>query len=100
MAQNWDYAILSKAAKAAGGPEKYIEMLMHGSRNSGKMEVIKQMPIFLGAAFIGGSIITAVTIKLVDYLKTKNQPNEIAIEKAKLELINGIHDYDAAHEEE
>lgn len=24
MAQNWDYAELSKAAKAAGGPEKYI----------------------------------------------------------------------------
>ena len=26
MAQNWDYAELSKAAKAAGGPEKYIEL--------------------------------------------------------------------------
>lgn len=25
MAQNWDYAELSKAAKAAGGPEKYVE---------------------------------------------------------------------------
>ena len=27
MTQNWDYAELSKAAKAAGGPEKYVEML-------------------------------------------------------------------------
>ena len=27
MAQNWDYAELLKAAKAAGGPEKYVEML-------------------------------------------------------------------------
>ena len=28
MAQNWDYAELSKAAKVAGGPEKYVEMLL------------------------------------------------------------------------
>lgn len=27
MAQNWDYAELSEAAKAAGGPEKYAELL-------------------------------------------------------------------------
>jgi len=27
MAQNWDYGKLSKAAKAARGPEKYIDML-------------------------------------------------------------------------
>ena len=27
MTQNWDYAELSKAAKAAGGPEKYVELL-------------------------------------------------------------------------
>ncbi len=27
MVQNWDYAELSKAAKAAGGPEKYVELL-------------------------------------------------------------------------
>lgn len=24
MAQNWDYAELSKTAKMAGGPEKYV----------------------------------------------------------------------------
>ena len=29
MTQNWDYAELSKAAKAAGGPEKYVEMLVN-----------------------------------------------------------------------
>lgn len=36
MAQNWDYAELSKAAKAAGGPEKYVEMLELASKEAGK----------------------------------------------------------------
>ena len=35
MAQNWDYAELSKAAKAAGGPEKYVEMLELASKEAG-----------------------------------------------------------------
>ena len=40
MALNWDYAELSKAAKAAGGPEKYVELLERTSRNAGKMDMI------------------------------------------------------------
>lgn len=36
MAQNWDYAELSKAAKAAGGPEKYVELLENASKDAGK----------------------------------------------------------------
>ena len=36
MAQNWDYAELSKAAKAVGGPEKYVEMLELASKEDGK----------------------------------------------------------------
>lgn len=39
MARNWDYAELSKAAKAAGGPEKYIELLEKASEKSGKLEI-------------------------------------------------------------
>ena len=27
MAQNWDYAELSKDAKVAGGPEKYLSLI-------------------------------------------------------------------------
>lgn len=40
MVQNWDYAELSKAAKAAGGPEKYVEMLELTSKAAGKMEML------------------------------------------------------------
>ena len=37
MAQKWDYAELSKAAKAARGPEKYVELLEKASKDAGKM---------------------------------------------------------------
>ena len=40
MAQNWDYAELSKAAKVAGGPEKYVEMLVLASKEAGKKEML------------------------------------------------------------
>lgn len=61
MAQNWDYAELSKAAKAAGGPEKYVEMLERASKEAGKMEMLP----WVGVAAVGASLLTAATIKIV-----------------------------------
>lgn len=90
MAQNWDYAELSKAAKAAGGPEKYVEMLELVSKEAGKMEMLP----WLGVAAVGASLLTAATIKVVDYFKSRKKNNETEIEKAKAEIINGIKEYD------
>ena len=90
MAQNWDYAELSKAAKAAGGPEKYVEMLELTSKDAGKMEMLP----WIGAAAVGASI------KVVDYFKAKKKKNEMEIAKAKEEIINGIKEYDAMHPDE
>ena len=87
MAQNWDYAELSKAAKAAGGPEKYVEMLERASKEAGKMEMLP----WVGVA--------AATIKIVDYFKSR-KTNNLEIEIAKEELIKGIKEYDAAHPDE
>ena len=81
MAQNWDYAELSKAAKAAGGPEKYVEMLELVSKEAGKMEMLP----WLGVAAVGASLLTAATIKVVDYFKSRKKNNETEIEKAKAE---------------
>ena len=94
MAQNWDYAELSKAAKAAGGPEKYVEMLELTSKDAGKMEMLP----WIGAAAVGASLVTA--IKVVDYFKAKKKKNEMEIAKAKEEIINGIKEYDAMHPDE
>ena len=94
MAQNWDYAELSKAAKAAGGPEKYVEMLECASRDAGKMEMLP----WVGVAALGASLLTAAAIKVVDYFKSKKQQNQEDIEVIKQEIITGIKAYDAEHE--
>ena len=96
MAQNWDYAELSKAAKAAGGPEKYVEILELASKKAGKMEMLP----WLGVAAVGASLLTAASIKVVDYFKSRKKNNEAEIEKAKEEIINGIKEYDVAHPDE
>ena len=96
MAQNWDYAELSKAAKAAGGPEKFVELLEKASKDAGKME----MAPWIGVAAIGTSLLTAATIKVVDYFKSKKKNNEAEIENAKEEIIKGIKEYDATHTDE
>lgn len=96
MAQNWDYAELSKAAKAAGGPEKYIELLEKASKETGKLEMFP----WIGAAAVGSLLLTAATIKVVDYLKSKKKSAENEILLAKEEIINGIKEYDGAHANE
>lgn len=96
MAENWDYAKLSKAAKAAGGPQKYVEILEQASKNKGKMEMIP----WIVAGAVVGSILTGATMKVVDYFKSKKKQNEAEIEMAKEEIINGIKEYDAAHSDE
>ena len=45
MAQNWNYAELSKVAKAVGGPEKYVELLEKASKDAGKMEMAPWMGV-------------------------------------------------------
>ena len=94
MTQNWDYAELSKAAKAAGGPEKYVEMLECASRDAGKMEMLP----CVGVAAVGASLLTVAAVKVVDFFKSKKRQNQEDIEAAKQEIIAGIKAYDAEHE--
>ena len=94
MTQNWDYAELSKAAKAAGGPEKYVEMLECASRDAGKMEMLP----WVGVAAVGASLLTVAAVKVVDFFKSKKRQNQEDIEAAKQEIIAGIKAYDAEHE--
>lgn len=86
MSQNCDYAELSKAAKMAGDPEKYVEMLESASKDAGKMEMLP----WIGVAAVGASLLTAATIKVVDYFKSKRVQNQEAIEIAKQEIVEGI----------
>lgn len=96
MAQNWDYAELSKAAKAAGGPEKFVELLEQASKHEGKMEMIP----WIGVAALGAGTFSVIAIKMFAYFKSKKKKNEAEIEKAKKEIINGIKEYDETHPDE
>ena len=55
---------------------------------------------WLGSAAVGTSLLTAATIKVVDYLKSQKKKNEGEITKVKQEIINGIKEYDAMHPDE
>ena len=92
MAKGWDYSELSKAAKAAGGPEKLMEKLVSESKAAGRAEML---PV-VGAAVL----LTAATVKVVDYFKEKRQRNETELEQAKQELIDGIKRYDEEHKDD
>lgn len=59
-----------------------------------------EMLPWLGSAAVRASLLTAATIKVVDYLKSQKKKNEGEITKAKQEIINGIKEYDAMHPDE
>ena len=92
MLQNWNYAKLSKAVKEAGGPERYVEMLKH----SGKMEMLP----WVGISAVSASVITAVTLKVIEYHKTKNKRTQENVEYTKKELLKGIKEYDSTPKDE
>lgn len=78
----------------AGGPEKYVEMLESASKDAGKMEMLP----WIGVAAVGASLLTAATIKIVDYFKEKRAQDQQAIDTAKQEIIKGIKAYDEEQE--
>lgn len=88
--KKWDYAELSKAAKAVGGPEKYIELLEKASRQKGRNEMLP----WIGVAAAGASLLTAGAIQIFNIFKAKSNKEE-EIEEIKKDLIEGIKKYDA-----
>lgn len=92
--QNWDYAELSKSAKAAGGPEMYVDKIEKASKAIGKAEgKVEMIPVVIGAVAL-----TAVTMKAIEYFKAKRKQSQAELEQAKQELIDGINQYNAEHE--
>lgn len=90
---DWNYAELSRAAKEAGGPEKFVDMLIESSKAKGRAE----MAPFIGLAVIGGIGLDTVARKIIQYFKEKCSKSQKAIEEAREEIIKGIKEYDATH---
>lgn len=88
----WDYAELSKMAKANGGPEKLVDLLI----NSGKRKMFPWLGVVAGV----GVATTVVVQKAYKYLLDKKAESNTEMELAKQKLIQGIKDYDATHIEE
>lgn len=88
----WDYAELSKMAKANGGPEKLMDVLI----NSGK----RKMFPWLGVAVAVGATTTIAVQKAYKYLSKKKAESDIELELARKELIKGIKNYDAINAKE
>ena len=97
---SWDYAELSKAAKAAGGPEKLVDLITEGGKAIGRIEGQSSMVPYIGGAAVAAAVVTAAVIKLNEHFKAKKANSQAAMDEAKAELIQGIKDYDAAHPEE
>lgn len=90
---NWNYAMLSRMAKAAGGPEKLVETIISSSVSRGKRLMIPW--ILLAAA--GGSAGTYFTMRAVDRWRSRRIGEGEKTERAGAELVRGIREYDAAH---
>jgi len=88
----WNYAELSKLAKANGGPEKLVEILIYSGVKSGEKKVLP----WVGVALAGGVGITIGVQKVISYFSRKKAISTAEVESAKKELIQGIKDYDAA----
>lgn len=87
----WNYAKLSKMAKALGGPEKLVNTIFDAGLKKGRWQML---PIALVGIPVGYGI-----SKLVDFFKKKKQASDEELEAAKQELIRGIQEYDRNHPE-
>ena len=96
MADKWDYSELSKAAKAAGGPERFVELIEEAGREAGRREMLP----WIAAAAVGASLLTLASIKIADFLKAKRKEAHDEYLLAREELIKGIRKYDSAHDKE
>ena len=95
---SWDYAKLSKMAKENGGPAALVEKLFQDGVSQGKksMYPVVIVVLLVGAtAWEGGKWIWKKI-----RLKLGKNPSEDEIRMVKEELIQGINDYNAAHEDE
>ena len=91
---SWEYAELSKQARAAGGAQALVNKIEEGGRQKGRDEM-KPVVILTGIfSFVGGVVIP----KIYHHFKGKKVAVQIESGNAKTELINGIDDFDNTHQ--
>lgn len=88
---SWDYSDMSKAAKAVGGPEKYVKTLIA----SGRQQMFPLVVFGMGSACImtaihfGPKIHKFITNKIKKSMVTRDE-----VQEAKETIVKGINEYD------
>ncbi len=97
---NWDYAVLAKQAKEAGGPEAFLEFIKDSARDDGVSQGISQgrKEGAIATGIIGLMVCLGYKVCRKFLKKEEKYPKE-AVKIAETELINGIRDYDKNHED-
>lgn len=91
----WDYAVLSKLAKAYGGPEQLMRVLVRKGYEIGIKEAKGKCGIIIAASAVAGAGICYLAIKGIDmYNKSKNNITDEEAETASQILANRIREYD------
>ena len=85
---SWNYAELSKAAKAAGGPELYALMLKEGGRLLGHAEMYPWIGIVGG----GGLLIGGGVVWLIGWGKKKKEIAKAMTEEGTEGFIRTMHE--------
>lgn len=93
--ENWDYALLSERAKAAGGPEKLVEQLVEQGRQMGVKQTWSKIGIGIGITGAAAGL-SAIVYYVANAVAQKKKKDEI--EKLKAELIQGIKEYNQQQE--
>ena len=75
MSVNWNYAKLSKEAKNAGGPEKFVETIELSPRQQGSEDMLPVVTI----AFVSGSFLHLLLQKYGKFIcqKRKNVKSKL-----------------------
>ncbi len=93
--KDWDYALLTKSAKEAGGPEMFLKILKEDAKEDGVNQGRKEGVIATGAlgllAYLGYKVYRKF------FGKKKTYPKEV-VEKAEQELLQGMKDCDGRSE--
>lgn len=92
----WNYAKLSKLAKSNGGPERLVYRLIDAGVKRGRKQMV---PVAITACVIGVAIRPSLS-NFINYVKAKRAQSKARLKATEVELIQGIKDYDTAHEQE
>lgn len=82
----WNYAVLTKNAAAAGGPEAYVMGLFNGGRKYGRTEMYPDLAL----SFAGGFSVAYLISRIVEKLQKKKEAEAIAQAEENAKALKAV----------